>query len=109
MRKQVRPNARGIFPRIRSGAVHDVALGNCTQYEVAIVRNDGWGNCFVAVSGHGAYPFGVYPDVGYTMEKLGIKNKPDASNFSDFICDQMSSHPGGIARKGTYTPMCCSK
>lgn len=107
MRQTIRPDNKGIFPRVKQGVVHNVCLGNMTMFGVVVIRDDGFGNTFVALEGQGSYAFGGPPDTGYTKEKLKLKYDSDAANMSDFISDQMTEKPGQNERQGEYQETLC--
>lgn len=107
MRTLIRPNPQGVFPRIKPGVVHDVALGNSSMFPIVVITDDGFGSMFVAVERHGAYCFSTQAHAGYVSEKLKIKHEGDAENIANFINDQMFE-PGEVERQGRYAPKLCS-
>lgn len=101
----IRPNKQGIFPAIRRGQVQSVALGNGTQYGIAVLTTPG--GLFVAVESKGAYSFYFPPDPEYLMSKMpGLDNESDAKNLTDFIVDQMG-FTAMRARRGHYYDQFC--
>jgi hypothetical protein len=103
--KPIRPNLAGAFPRLPSAEPVEVALGNGSQFTIAIVPNDG--RVLIAVEGKGAYTFGHTAHPSYVQEKLKVMNG-DAVNLADLINDQLFE-PGSIPRHGYYYPTLCNK
>ena len=106
----IRPTKSGVFPRLETG-VHDVALGNMTQFRIGIIRASvhGQDGLFVGVETRGAYHFSNRADTGYVMDKLKLAPYDgDAAHIADFINDQ-NFEPGEIERQGTYLGSCCAK
>lgn len=106
----IRPTKSGVFPRLETG-VHQVALGNSTQFTIGIIHAGVHGQCglFVGVEARGCYHFANRADRGYVMDKLKLDPfDGDAANIADFINDQ-NFEPGEIERQGTYLESCCVK
>lgn len=101
MSKPIRPNIKGVFPLLPNG-LHEVALGNGTQYTVSIVRTS---NGFaIGIVGKGCYVFGNGAhSPGYICEKMKIEhhNMGDAANFSDMITSQFMTD----REYGSFTPI----
>lgn len=101
----IRPKLNGVFPILPDG-LHTVALGNGTQYEVAVLHT---GRCIVfGIIGHGCYRFGCGGHhIEYIIEKMGISPmfKGDAMNFSDLITSQFTQSFEPI---GDYIGHICS-
>jgi hypothetical protein len=99
----IRPTSKGVFPIVEDG-LHQVALGNATQFEIAIMRVDQ--GLFIGIVGRGCYKFGPFnAHPAYVQEKLGIMLS-DANNVADFINSQygFSATPGQIEYHGHYYP-----
>ena len=96
--KPIRPNRDGEFPKLDDG-VHEVALGNMTQFTVLLLYDLATEALWVGVKGKGCYPFSNSPHPAYVGEKLGIPNRSDQNNLADFIGDQISPNP---IRFGAY-------
>jgi len=98
--KVIRPTSKGVFPILEDG-IHNVALGNMTQYEIAIMRST---HLFIGIIGKKCYTFGPFrAHPSYVQEKLGIL-EADADNIADFINSQhgFSATPGRIEYHGHY-------
>ena len=105
MSKTIRPTIDGVFPQLPDG-LHDVALGNGTQYRVMIHRTDT--DIAFGILGLGCYVFSHGDqDPMYVSEKMGIRkmHEGDARNFSDFITSQFSQT---FTRLGNYYPTLCA-
>lgn len=101
--KVIRPTSKGVFPIVEDG-LHQVALGNATQFEIAIMRADR--GLFIGIIGKKCYTFGPFKaHPAYVQEKLGIM-EADANNVADFINSQygFSATPGQIEYHGYYYP-----
>jgi hypothetical protein len=99
--KVIRPTSKGVFPVIEDG-IHHVALGNMTQYEIAIMRSAP--NMFIGIIGKKCYRFGPFrAHPSYVQEKLGIL-EADADNIADLINSQYGFHatPGRVEYHGHY-------
>lgn len=84
------------FPRLKDG-LHQVALGNMTSFEVAVLQHgDG---VVIGVIGKGCYTFSGYASSGYVSEKMKL-GEGDAGNLADFINDQNFNHL--MTRQGQY-------
>lgn len=77
----IRPYTHGIFPILEDG-LHTVALGNATQYEIAIMRRDR--GTVIGIIGKGCYVFSHNAHPAYVQEKLNV-GAGDADNVADFI------------------------
>lgn len=77
----IRPYTHGIFPILEDG-LHTVALGNATQYEIAIMRRDR--GTVIGIIGKGCYVFTHNAHPAYVQEKLKV-GAGDADNVADFI------------------------
>jgi len=83
--KAIRPTSKGVFPIVEDG-LHQVALGNATQFEIAIMRADR--GLFIGIIGKKCYTFGPFKaHPAYVQEKLGVM-EADANNIADFINSQ---------------------
>lgn len=107
MSNVIRPKLNGVFPILHDG-LHNVALGNGTQYEVCITRTER--GIVFGIIGKGCDEFnrGGH-DVSYVIEKMGIipMFKGDAMNFSDLITSQFTQNFEPI---GDYIGnICCTK
>lgn len=101
--KAIRPTSKGVFPIVEDG-LHQVALGNATQFEIAIMRADR--GLFIGIIGKKCYTFGPFKaHPAYVQEKLGVM-EADANNIADFINSQygFSATPGQIEYHGYYYP-----
>ena len=102
----IRPKLNGVFPILPDG-LHNVALGNGTQYEVCITRTER--GIVFGIIGKGCYEFdrGGH-DVSYVIEKMGIipMFKGDAMSFSDLITSQFTQDFTPI---GEYQLNLCAK
>jgi hypothetical protein len=102
----IRPKLNGVFPILPDG-LHNVALGNGTQYEVCIIRTER--GIVFGILGRGCYEFdrGSH-DVSYVIEKMNIRRIfiGDAMNFSDLITSQFTQVFTPI---GGYQPNLCAK
>ncbi len=99
--KVIRPTSTGVFPVLEDG-LHHVALGNMTQYEIAIIRSTQ--HLFIGIIGKKCYRFGPFrAHPSYVQEKLGLL-EGDANNMADFINSQygFSATPGRIEYHGYY-------
>lgn len=96
----IRANKDGRFPQVAPG-VYNVALGNMSQFRIAIIEDREEGGLMFGVVGHGAYRFAVPPHPGYVKEKLKVM-EGDANNLADFIGDQLGYERA--KRFGTYEP-----
>jgi hypothetical protein len=99
--KVIRPTSTGVFPVLEDG-LHHVALGNMTQYEIAIIRSAP--HLFIGIVGKKCYTFGPFrAHPSYVQEKLGLL-EGDANNMADFINSQygFSATPGRIEYHGYY-------
>lgn len=99
--KVIRPTSKGVFPVLEDG-IHHVALGNMTQYEIAVMRSKP--SLFVGIVGKGCYTFGPFlAHPSYVQEKLEIL-EGDANNMADFINSQygFNATPGRIEYHGHY-------
>jgi hypothetical protein len=97
----IRPDSNHKFPLLNDG-VHDLALGNGTQFRVGIVN--GRTGLFLGIVGHGAYEFCVPACPGYVEDKLSLL-EGDAMNLADFINDQTFSDTE--TRYGEYSESLC--
>lgn len=106
MSNVIRPKLNGVFPILPDG-LHNVALGNGTQYEVCVTRTER--GIVFGIIGKGCYEFnrGGH-DYGYIIDKMGIdpRYKWDAMNFSDLITSQFAREFTPI---GNYTLDFCAK
>lgn len=102
MRTVVRPSINGQFPRLPDG-IHDVALGNMSQFELAIVRQDG--RMLIGIVGKKCYTFTFGPNPNYVGMKLGL-DEGDAENMADLIASQFG---GEVKPYGSYTTKLCAK
>lgn len=94
---EIRPS-RGTFPRVPSGTIIELALGNMTMFRVGVIWvGDG---VHISVEGRGAYTFSVRADAGYVQHKLCVL-PGDATHLADFINDQLFI-PGSVKRQGNY-------
>jgi len=92
----IRPTPTGRFPYLCDG-LYQVALGNMTQWEIAVLRLTGdfesHGNVVISVLGKGAWEFSIKAHPSYVQEKLGGKAiEGDADNLADFINCQLGCH-----------------
>lgn len=95
----IRPYTHGIFPILEDG-LHTVALGNATQYEIAIMRHDR--GTVIGIIGKGCYVFTHNAHPAYVQEKLKV-GAGDAGNVADFInCQTCTSCTGRVS--GRYYP-----
>jgi hypothetical protein len=102
----IRPNKQGVFPRLSNG-VHDVALGNGTQFRI-VLHKTGY-VVTVGIVTRGCYEFACRADAGYVADKLFLAPfDGDAANIADLINDQMYE-PGSIERQGHYSESLCAK
>lgn len=104
MAKPIRPTTRGQFPRLKTG-LHSVALGNMTQYDIAIIHSDD-GTVTVGICSKGCHTFnvaGTHPS--YVEEKLKLLDG-DAANVSDMIRSQLGVHDG--KPNGRYMKNLCT-
>jgi len=101
----IRPTTKGQFPKLRTG-VYDVALGNMTQFRIAVIQRKH--GVMVGIIGKGCYEFTMAPHWTYISEKLGIHMafKGDAMNLADFIACQMGLE--GRKPVGEYMAKLCS-
>ena len=83
--KTIRPTDPGVFPKLEDG-VHSVALGNMTQWYIALNRHNG--GVYVGVGGGCCYVFIVPPTWEHVAEKLKA-GEADAGNMADFIACQL--------------------
>ncbi len=95
----IRPTSTGRFPYLCDG-LYRVALGNMTQWEIAVLRLVGdferHGNVVISVLGKGAWEFSVKAHPSYVQEKMGGKViDGDADNLADFINCQLGCHDDG--------------
>lgn len=98
--KVIRPTKPGVFPVLGNG-VHNIALGNMTQYPIAVMRTEG-GRLFIGVEGKGCYSFATPVDPGYVEEKLNVR-LGDAENVADFVnCQWIQGEPRRVY--GYYYP-----
>lgn len=81
----IRPYTHGIFPILEDG-LYKVALGNSTQYEIAIMRHDR--GTVIGIIGKGCYVFTHNAHPAYVQEKLKV-GAGDAENVADFINCQL--------------------
>lgn len=96
----IRPNHQGLFPRLGLG-VHDVALGNGTQFRIGIVPSFA-GSIMVGVIGRGCYEFTHHVHASYVAEKLNLMDG-DAANMADFINDNLYQQSAYVSkRQGHY-------
>lgn len=101
--KVIRPTSKGVFPVLEDG-VHHVALGNMTQFQIAIMRSAPL--MFVGIVGKKCYIFSPIPaHPSYVQEKLGLL-EGDANNVADLINSQygFSAAPSGVEHHGYYHP-----
>jgi len=77
----IRPYTHGIFPILEDG-LHTVALGNGTQWEITIMRQDR--GTIIGIIGKGCYLFNHNAHPAYVQEKLKV-GAGDAANVADFI------------------------
>lgn len=106
MSNVIRPKLNGVFPILPDG-LHNVALGNGTQYEVCITRTER--GIVFGIIGKGCYRFGCGGHhIEHIIEKMGINPayKGDAMNFSDLITSQFTQSFEPI---GDYIGHLCSK
>ena len=105
MSNVIRPKLNGVFPILPDG-LHNVALGNGTQYEVCVTRTER--GIVFGIIGKGCYEFnrGGH-DYGYIIDKMGINPayKGDVMNFSDLITSQFTQSFEPI---GDYIGHICS-
>ncbi len=102
----IRPTWTGVFPRLPDG-IYQVALGNMSQFEVAVIHNPG--KVFVGIVGKKCYTFTNSHHEGYIEEKLGVDGS-DATNMADFIACQLGllNEQGEVAiPRGHYMPHLC--
>ena len=101
----IRPNKEGSFPKLKDG-IHDLALGNGTQFRIVISYPRGC-HLYVGIVGKGCYNFRLPAHPGYVMDKLKLAPfKGDAANLCDFINDQLD-WPAERARQGNYDVISC--
>ena len=100
----IRPNSQGYFPKLPHGYYGPVALGNVTQYYVGIIHTNR--DVFISVEGKGSQRFTFYRQVNpYDMAALGITNKSDMNNMSDFVNSQLDLE--GFKPVGYYREELC--
>lgn len=97
----IRPTQAGVFPVVSPG-VHTVALGNGSQFRVAVYPS--WPSLFVGLPGEGCWLFSHSPHPAYVQEKMGIL-EGDAENLADFIACQFGEAPEPF---GHYNPHLCA-
>lgn len=89
--KVIRPTKPGVFPVLGNG-VHNIALGNMTQYPIAVMRTE-MGRLFIGVEGKGCYSFATPVDPSYVEGKLRIL-PGDSENIADLInCQIVQGEP----------------
>lgn len=98
----IRPTQAGVFPVVSPG-VHEVALGNGSQFRVAVYPS-GLISRFVGLPGEGCWLFHNAPHPTYVQEKMGIL-EGDAENLADFIACQFGEAPEPF---GHYNPHLCA-
>ncbi len=99
----IRPTTQaGVFPVVAPG-VHEVALGNWSQFRLAVYDNQGLG-IFCGVIGRGCYLFTHSPTPEYVAEKMAVYSG-DAQNLADFIACQFGEAPEPF---GHYNPHLCA-
>ena len=99
----IRPKQGGAFPHLLADGVHEVALGNGSQFRLAVFWPES-GGLFCGVIGKGCYLFMHSPFPGYVAEKMGIL-EGDAENLADFIACQFGEAPQPF---GHYNPHLCA-
>ena len=99
----IRPTQAGVFPMVLPG-VYQVALGNGSQFRVAVFHADDAVGLFVGILGEGCYLFSHPPHPTYVREKMGVL-EGDACNLADFIACQFGEAPVPF---GHYNPHLCA-
>ena len=102
----IRPNINGVFPILRDG-LHNVAMGNGTQYEVCITRTER--GIVFGIIGKGCYTFGFGGHhCEYIIDKMGINPHYTscARNTTDRIPSQFTQDFTPI---GEYQLNLCAK
>lgn len=103
----IRPTWTGVFPVLPDG-IHQVALGNMSQFEVAVLHNPR--SVMIGIVGKKCYTFTNSHNEGYIEEKLGVSGS-DATNMADFISCQLGllNEVGEVAiPRGHYMPHLCT-
>lgn len=99
----IRPKQGGVFPHLLADGIHEVALGNGSQFRVAMFWPES-GGFFCGVVGEGCYLFSHPPHPTYVREKMGLL-EGDAANLADFIACQFGEAPQPF---GHYNPDLCA-
>lgn len=84
--------------------VYQVALGNGSQFRVAVFHHGEIPALFVGLPGEGCWLFHNAPHPTYVREKMGVL-EGDAENLADFIACQFGEAPVPF---GHYNPHLCA-
>lgn len=99
----IRPKQGGAFPHLLAEGIHEVALGNGSQFRLAVFWPES-GGLFCGIVGKGCYLFPHPPHPEYVREKMGVL-EVDAENLADFIACQFGEAPQPF---GHYNPRLCA-